>query len=88
MSRSFRAVPWVLTAITFAALCFMLLSAQGWRSELRWILVGSVAVLVAVAWLQAAALTRQGHVEAAAVLVWGVPVVTTYLLMFVGALAF
>lgn len=40
-----------VTAITYAGLYYLLLAEQGRRAESRWILVASVAVLIAVAWM-------------------------------------
>jgi hypothetical protein len=75
-----------VTTITYAGLCYLLLAEEGWRAESRWILVGSVGLLIAVAWMEAAWLVKRGQRPVADVLLWGVAVTTVFCCLFAAAL--
>ena len=75
-----------VAAATYAGLCCLLLAEQGWRAESRWILVASVGLLIAVAWMEAAWQIKRGQRPVANVLLWGVAVATMFCCLFTAAL--
>lgn len=86
MKRTASYIALSVTALTLAAVFYMLLASGGWQAIERWLLAGAAALFVAVAWSQAAIFAGRGLAMAANAIIWWTLTAVAYLLVFTVAL--